>query len=214
MAAPALRVRWLRVNSARVLVNFHANATQRKFKIKSPHLNSSVLHIHVRHWCEGWEFFLRGEGMEAKIRRTLVLGCAEETPCTSWECSQAGGQNKRHFLLWKKSYCSVLQISCIPTHVQGVYTKLTQIISRNVCMECFCVNFTHIQLTCDQLVSTCVGWPDGRLSYEFEARPKSMQVKASGWPNETQVGGKSKGCVDLRRLASPFGQVTVIRLPR
>ena len=23
------------------------------------------------------------------------------------------------------------------------------------------VNFTHIQLTCDQLVSTCVGWPNG-----------------------------------------------------
>ena len=30
------------------------------------------------------------------------------------------------------------------------------------------VNFTHIQLTCDQLVSTCVGWPNGeKLAYEF-----------------------------------------------
>ena len=24
------------------------------------------------------------------------------------------------------------------------------------------VNFTHIQMTCDQLVSTCAGWPNGK----------------------------------------------------
>ena len=71
------------------------------------------------------------------------------------------------------------------------------------------VNFTHIQLTCDQLVSTCVGWPNGenlrRLAYEFEldqSKRKSSQVHASGWPNEMQVERKSKTCVDLRvRLA-------------
>ena len=74
------------------------------------------------------------------------------------------------------------------------------------------VNFTRIQLTCDQLVSTCVGWPNGenlrRLAYEFEldqSKRKSSQVHASGWPNETQVERKSKTCVDLRvRLASGF----------
>ena len=26
------------------------------------------------------------------------------------------------------------------------------------------VNFTHIQMTCDQLVSICIGWPNGELS--------------------------------------------------
>ena len=35
---------------------------------------------------------------------------------------------------------------------------------------------------------------------------KLSQVHASGWPNETQVERKSQTCVDLRRLASPFGQ--------
>ena len=47
------------------------------------------------------------------------------------------------------------------------------------------------------------------LTYEFEldqSQRKSSQVNASGWPNETQIERKSKTCVDLRRLASPFGQ--------
>ena len=34
----------------------------------------------------------------------------------------------------------------------------------------------------------------------------STKVNASGWPNETPVGSKSKTYVALRRLASPFGQ--------
>ena len=38
------------------------------------------------------------------------------------------------------------------------------------------VNFTHIQLTCDQLVSTCVGWPNGEKL----------------WARSTQVGGQTK----------------------
>ena len=66
------------------------------------------------------------------------------------------------------------------------------------------VNFTHIQMTCDQLVSTCVGWPNGKKLAPTWTRPKSMQIIASqrsGWRN-----GKSKNCVDLRRLASSFGQ--------
>ena len=45
------------------------------------------------------------------------------------------------------------------------------------------VRFTHVQLTCDQLASTCVGWPNAeklrRLAYEFKPRPKSTQVHAS-----------------------------------
>ena len=48
-----------------------------------------------------------------------------------------------------------------------------------------------------------------RLAYEFEldqSERKSSQVKASGWPNETQVDRKSKTCVDLRvRLARALG---------
>ena len=69
----------------------------------------------------------------------------------------------------------------------------------------------------DDLRSACVGLAlDGQtvknfrwLTNEFEldhSQPKSSQVHASGWPNETQVEGKSKTCVDLRRLVSPFGQ--------
>ena len=48
-----------------------------------------------------------------------------------------------------------------------------------------------------------------RLGYEFElgqCQRKSKQVNASGWPNETEVERKSKTCVDLRRLVSPFGK--------
>ena len=65
------------------------------------------------------------------------------------------------------------------------------------------VNFTHIQLTCDHLVSTCVGWPNGEkfasTCVRICARPKSTQVGGQG---ETQVERKWKTCVDLRvRLA-------------
>ena len=48
-----------------------------------------------------------------------------------------------------------------------------------------------------------------RLAYEFEldqCQRKSSQVNASGWPNEIRVERRSKTCVDLRRLASAFGQ--------
>ena len=45
----------------------------------------------------------------------------------------------------------------------------------------------------------------GRLAYECEF-DQSTQIIASGRTNETQVEHKSKTCVDLRRLASPFGQ--------
>ena len=59
----------------------------------------------------------------------------------------------------------------------------------------------HIHLTCDQLVSTCVGWPNGEklvsTCVRIWTRPKSTQVNASGWPNETQVERKSKTCIDL-----------------
>ena len=44
-----------------------------------------------------------------------------------------------------------------------------------------------------------------RLAYECEF-DQSTQIIASGRTNETQVEHKSKTCVDLRRLASPFGQ--------
>ena len=58
-----------------------------------------------------------------------------------------------------------------------------------------------ILLTCDQLVSTCVGWPNGgklaSTCIRIWARPKSTQIIASGWPNETQVELKSQTCVDL-----------------
>ena len=73
------------------------------------------------------------------------------------------------------------------------------------------INLTLIQLTCDQLVSTCVGWPNGenlrRLVYEW---PKSMQVNTSGWPKKTQVENLiALTCVDsvrvrlARRLLDP-----------
>ena len=79
--------------------------------------------------------------------------------------------------------------------------------------------FTHVAktrkfhaytVTCEQLVSTCVEWPNGEklasTCVRIWARPKSTQatkVNASGWPNETQVERKSKTCVDL---PSPFGR--------
>ena len=52
------------------------------------------------------------------------------------------------------------------------------------------VNFNRIQLTCDQLVSTCVWWPNG-------GKLASTCDNASGWSNETQVGHKSNTCLAL-----------------
>ena len=57
----------------------------------------------------------------------------------------------------------------------------------------------RLQITCDQLL-TCAGWSNGKnlASTQVNASPrKSLQVDASGWPNETQVQRKSKTCVDL-----------------
>ena len=54
-------------------------------------------------------------------------------------------------------------------------------------------------MTCDQLVLTCVGWPNGeKLAYEFEldqSQRKSSQISPSRrkWMrNETQVERMSK----------------------
>ena len=81
------------------------------------------------------------------------------------------------------------------------------------------VNFTHIQLICDQLVSTCVGWPNGEttcvdLRTNLSSTKQATQVNASGWPNETQIERKSKTYVDLGGLANPFGQGLRLYLPR
>ena len=68
------------------------------------------------------------------------------------------------------------------------------------------------------LQSSCVDLPLGcqtaknlrRLAYEFEidqSQRKASQVNASGWPNEMQdEKRKWKTYVELRRIASPFGQ--------
>ena len=43
-------------------------------------------------------------------------------------------------------------------------------------------------MTCDQFVSTCVGWPNGeKLAATCVLNLSSTKVNASGWPNETQV---------------------------
>ena len=61
------------------------------------------------------------------------------------------------------------------------------------------VNFTLVQMSCDPLVLICVGWPNreklASTCVRIWGRPsqrKSTQVNASRWPNETQVGHKSK----------------------
>ena len=75
------------------------------------------------------------------------------------------------------------------------------------------VNFTHIYMTCNQLVSTCVGWPNGeKLAWscvEFELDQSQVSTSPR---NSTQVGETKQklnashklalDCVDLRvRLA-------------
>ena len=56
------------------------------------------------------------------------------------------------------------------------------------------VNSKHIQLTCDQLVSTCVGWPnDEKTCVDLRTNLSLTKVVASGWPAKR----KSKTYVDL-----------------
>ena len=67
-----------------------------------------------------------------------------------------------------------------------------------------------MQLTCDQVVSTYVGWPNGKKpASTLHMNLSTTKVNASR-RKSTQVGGqtkrKSKTSVALRRLASPFGQ--------
>ena len=65
-------------------------------------------------------------------------------------------------------------------------------------------HFPHIQLTCDQLVSTFVGWTNGEtlastwVRTNFSStRVNASPVHASRWPNETYVQRKFKTRVDL-----------------
>ena len=53
------------------------------------------------------------------------------------------------------------------------------------------LKLTQKQMTCDQLVSTCVMWPNGKQEKRRLARPKFTLA------SETQVKRKSKTCVDL-----------------
>ena len=63
------------------------------------------------------------------------------------------------------------------------------------------INFTHIQLTCNQLLSTCVGWPDGE-------KLASTCVRSRAWPKSTQVGGQTK-----RRLMKTWnGPLDIMQL--
>ena len=43
------------------------------------------------------------------------------------------------------------------------------------------VNFTHIQLTCDQLVSTCVGWPNGETCIDLHAHEFELDRSQRKW---------------------------------
>ena len=77
-------------------------------------------------------------------------------------------------------------------------------------------NLSHIQLTCDQLVSTYVGLPNDELAYEFELDPSHRKSTRC---SSTQVGGQTKRklyqaktCVDLRfRLARDLGSERKMR---
>ena len=55
------------------------------------------------------------------------------------------------------------------------------------------VNFTHIQLTCDQLVSICIGWPNGEKRIELDQSQRAPVHAHPCKPNKTQVT-----CLDLR----------------
>ena len=65
----------------------------------------------------------------------------------------------------------------------------------------------HIQLTCDRIVSTCVGWPNGEklgsACVRIGARPKSLSMQVDVTKQvDGQKKRKLKTYVDLRvRLA-------------
>ena len=76
------------------------------------------------------------------------------------------------------------------------------------------VAFTHIQLTCSHVELRWVAkrWNIRRLAYELEldqSQPKSSQVNASGWPNETQVRWLALKCESIW----PAGLMVVISIP-
>ena len=69
------------------------------------------------------------------------------------------------------------------------------------------VNFTHIQLTCDQLVRTCIGWPNDE-KHASTLRANLSSTKVNPWqPKWVAKRNASWTQVEnLCRLASPFGQ--------
>ena len=95
-----------------------------------------------------------------------------------------------------ESWCKSTQVSKTRTCIQiamGGQTDLQVSWQVHTCHTFY----AYIQMPCDQLVLTCIWtW----------AWPKSTQVHASAWPNETQVAYKSKTCIDLCQLVSPFDQ--------
>ena len=61
------------------------------------------------------------------------------------------------------------------------------------------VNLSRLALGGQTVKKTCVYLRPNVSSTKVNASPhKSMQVDASGWPNETQAERKFKTCVDLR----------------
>ena len=72
------------------------------------------------------------------------------------------------------------------------------------------VNFMHIHLTCDQLVSTCIGWPNGEKLVltcgRIWAQPKSTLVIASPHKWVGKWNASWMQVKNLHWLASPFGQ--------
>ena len=128
-----------------------------------------------------------------------------------------------HFLFWAKQFYSLANFVFLLSKalakrrrkfaktelVYGLAMPVAKWVRKSACkFTQFAKSrkFTHIQLTYDQFVSTCVGWPNGEklasTCVRIWARPKSTQVNTSEWPNETQVERKSKTSVDSRiRLA-------------
>ena len=54
------------------------------------------------------------------------------------------------------------------------------------------IDFTHLQIPCDQLVSTCVGWTNGE-------KRASTCVRIWARPKSTQVGGQTKSKLNASR---------------
>ena len=50
------------------------------------------------------------------------------------------------------------------------------------------INFTRIEMSCDQLVSTCVGWPNGETRQTTKANASRCK--------STQVGGQTKRIIN------------------